>query len=121
MFTWRGWRHFLRPDWRRGALLALCSIITVGAHIQADGFSDAGSPGALAAVLAPLPLWEAWAYLMVPLAVVTRPLAWRGLDVLSWPVWAFAAVSALYFYLLACVLVAASSGLRRARAPRTAW
>ena len=99
----------LRPDRRRLALLGGFAVLTWGALVQAEGFAD-DRP---AAAFASLPLWETWAYAMVPLAVLTRPLAWRGADVLAGPLWLLVAVSGVYAYGVACLLVSAWDRLRR--------
>jgi hypothetical protein len=96
----------LAPDLSSLGAFIACALIAWGGSLQAWAFSDGTLPKPyLHDLLAPLPLWEAWMALLVPLALVVSPLSALGLDPFTAPSWLFAATNALYFYALSRCLV----------------
>jgi hypothetical protein len=98
--------QFLKPEWRRLVLFALLVVIAVGGKIQAWAFSDLPPKPPLYDLLRPLPIWPIWMLLLVPLALVTYPLRWVGIDVMGGPPWLFMTANLVYFYLLSCLVMA---------------
>ena len=100
------WTQLLRPDWRRLVATILMVALLVAAYIQAFAFVD-DVPGAtkppLYDSLLPFDFWVPGMMLILPLAVVSAPLEWLGISLLSSPlVWP---LQILYLYLLSCLLV----------------
>ena len=96
---------WLRPDSRTALLFALFSLVALGGFVQASALSgDQLSKPFVNDLLAPLPVWALWMYLLVPLAILSIPLRLVGLDPLSGPFWFFALANCVYFYLLSCAL-----------------
>ncbi len=99
-------RQFLRPEWRRLLLFAILMAIAVGGKIQAWAFSDVPPKPPLYDLLQPFPIWPVWMFLLMPLALVTWPLRFAGIDIVGGPPWLFITANLIYFYLLSCLVVA---------------
>jgi hypothetical protein len=97
--------QFLRPEWRRLLLFALLTAVAVGGKIQAWAFADWGPKPLLYDLLQPFPIWSLWLFLLMPLAVLSVPLRWIGIDMLGGPAWLFIAANLLYFYVLSCLTI----------------
>jgi len=98
-------RRVLSLDRRRAIAFVVLGLIAAGGQVQGWTFSDGTVPKPpLYDLLAPLPLWEAWALLIAPLALLVLPFTVAGLDVFSAPLSVFASVQAVYLYVLACTL-----------------
>lgn len=99
-------RQFLRPEWRRVLLFASLMAIAVGGKIQAWAFSDVPPKPPLYDLLQPFPIWPVWMFLLMPLALVSWPLRFVGIDIVGGPPWLFITANLIYFYLLSCLVVA---------------
>ncbi len=117
----RAIRGLLRPGWSEALLLSVFVLVVVGGWIQSWGFAEPPLPPKpfLYDFLAPLPFWPIWMITLVPLALLTSPLRFVGVDVMAAPPWLFLPLSFLYYYLISyfMVLVVRSSraAIRRMR------
>lgn len=105
-------KQVLKPDWRKVFLFAILISIAIGGQIQAWAFSKVPPKPLLYDLLQPFPLWELWMYLLLPLALLTSPLRFIGLDVMAGPAWLFWTANTLYAYLLACFIITSVDRLR---------
>ncbi len=99
-------KKVLRPERKKILLFVLFIAIAIGGKIQAWVFSDAAPKPLLYDLLRLFPLWTIWIFLLTPLAMLTLPLRFLGLDVMSGPSWLFILSNIIYFYLLSCIIVA---------------
>ncbi|MFC2023580.1 hypothetical protein ACFLT5_02455 [Chloroflexota bacterium] len=100
-------RHFLKPEWRRLFLFTIFLAIAVGGMIQAWAFSDVPPKPLLYGLLRPFPIWPLWMLLLLPIALVSRPLGLVGIDVMGGPPGLFLTANLVYFYLLSCLMIVA--------------
>ena len=98
-------KQVLKPDWRKLFLFAIFTSIAVGGKIQAWAFSDVPPKPPLYDLLRPFPIWPMWMFLLMPLALLTLPLRFIGLDVMAGPPWLFVVANIIYFYLLSCLII----------------
>jgi len=105
--------RFLKPEWRKLLLFTIFVAIAAGGMIQAWAFSDVPPKPPLYDLLRPFPIWPMWIFLLMPLALVSLPLRFVGIDVMGGPPWLFITANLFYFYLLSCLMIV---GLDWARA-----
>ena len=113
-------KKFIKPDWRKTLLFVAFALIAVGGHIQSWAFSDVPPKPPLYDLLSPFPFWPMWMELLFPLVILSIPLRLIGIDIMSGPFWLFVVANGLYFYLLACLLVASFEHYGH-RFPKWAW
>jgi hypothetical protein len=98
-------KQFLKPEWRTLLLFAIFVAIAVGGRIQAWAFSDLPPKPPLYDLLRPFPIWPIWMSLLMPLALVSLPLRFVGVDVMGGHPWLFLAANLIYFYLLSRLVI----------------
>ena len=99
-------KQILKPGWRKFLLFAIFMAIAAAGQIQAWGFSDIPPKPPLYDLLRPFPIWSMWMYILIPLALLTLPLRFLGLDVMGGPAWLFTLANFVYLYLLSCLAIA---------------
>ena len=111
-------KRFLKPEWRRILLFAIFVAIAMGGKIQAWAFSDIPPKPPLYDLLRPFPIWPMWMFLLIPLALVSLPLRFVGVDVMGGAPWLFITANLIYFYLLSCLVIV---GLDWVKAKWKSW
>ncbi len=90
---------FLTPTREKMLFFAIFLIISIGGYIQSYAFSETGAKPAFYDAIRPVPFWEVWAFLILPLALFSWLLA---------DFYLFALLMLAYLYLLSCLLHLAS-------------